>query len=430
MDRLAASLSSNDEGRMRKRMVRTKHIAVILVAAGLSGCGGYAMYESDPTASLNGSGRPAEWTRTAEATPEPAPPEPPAPVIQTPSTAPAADTSASPNAASNKTKSPNASLFARASEPKPAAKPETKPEAKPLDSIAALVTSTQATPIAVAKPVEPPPTAAIEKVAVEPHGRAYLFRGIAGLIYSRGMDRLAERINRTGVTASVNTYLMWRVICEEAIRDYRRDPEPITIIGHSAGGDSAMAFAEVLNAANIPVSLVVTYDPTRIADSVAPNVERYINIFQSRNMLGGGDVVQGRGFHGNYASYNLSWHSEIIHINIEKAERLQEQLVTKVAELSATPPSGEGEAVPVRFNVPGSAPIELWDSGVAVSAHAGDTLQSLAVTYHVPVWALDQINKMSIHTSLTEGERVIIPRHLVPLPSAATSAVSSYAPTR
>jgi acetyl esterase/lipase len=38
------------------------------------------------------------------------------------------------------------------------------------------------------------------------------------------------------------------MVANQAIRDYRRDPEPITLIGHSAGGDSAVAFAEYLNA--------------------------------------------------------------------------------------------------------------------------------------------------------------------------------------
>ena len=120
---------------------------------------------------------------------------------------------------------------------------------------------------------------------------------------------------------------MWRPVADEAIRDYRRDPQPITLIGHSMGGDSALDFAEMLNQAGIPVSLLVTYDPTRIADDVPPNVERYINIYQSSNFMGGGNVVQGSRFHGHYASYNLKNHTEIIHINIEKADRIQEQLV-------------------------------------------------------------------------------------------------------
>ena len=90
----------------------------------------------------------------------------------------------------------------------------------------------------MAKPITiPPPPQPAERVPVEGRGHAYLFRGVAGLIYSRGMDRLADEINRTGVKASVHTYLMWRPVVEEAIANYRRDHAPITIIGHSAGGD-------------------------------------------------------------------------------------------------------------------------------------------------------------------------------------------------
>jgi acetyl esterase/lipase len=70
---------------------------------------------------------------------------------------------------------------------------------------------------------------------------------------------------------SVDTYLLWQVVANQAIGDYRRDPQPITLIGHSAGGDSAVVFAEYLNAADIPVSLLVTYDPTRTAHNVPPD---------------------------------------------------------------------------------------------------------------------------------------------------------------
>ena len=56
--------------------------------------------------------------------------------------------------------------------------------------------------------LEPP--GAAEKMTIQPRGRAYLFRGFIGLLTDRGMDKLTERINRTGVTADVNSYLMWR----------------------------------------------------------------------------------------------------------------------------------------------------------------------------------------------------------------------------
>ena len=44
---------------------------------------------------------------------------------------------------------------------------------------------------------------AAEKMTIQPRGRAYLFRGFIGLLTDRGMDKLTERINRTGVTANV-----------------------------------------------------------------------------------------------------------------------------------------------------------------------------------------------------------------------------------
>ncbi len=382
-------------------MVQAKHIAAILLAAGLSGCG-LSVLDSDTTASFNSSSK-AQWTKSAGAVA----------AADAPATLPAASSDVSSAPSPNKT-AVN-SLFVRASaEANPIAP---SPAAKPV----VLVSTDEAV-----KPIEPPPAAA-EKVIIEPRGRAYLFRGVAGLIYSTGMDTLAERIKRTGVTASVHTYLMWRTVANEAIRDYRRDPEPIIIIGHSMGGDSAVAFAELLNAADIPVSLLVTYDPTRIADDVPANVERYINLFKSNNFMGGGNVVQGRRFHGHYASFNLKDHNEIIHVNIEKAERIQEQLVTKIAQLTATPASAEGEAAPLRFEVPAGAAIELWDSGLPVTAHAGDTLQTFAATYHVPLWALAEANRESERGPLTEGERIIVPRRLVPMPTPIP--VTSYAPT-
>ena len=267
---------------------------------------------------------------------------------------------------------------------------------------------------------------AAQQVTMPPRGRAYLFRGFIGVM-DWGLDKLTERINRTGVTANVNTYLIWRGVADQAISDYRRDPEPITIIGHSLGGDAAVKFAERLDAAGIPVSLLVTYDPTHFADNLSPNVQRYINLYQSSNILvgGGGDVVQGRGFHGHYASFDLKDLHGIYHTNMEKFGNIHDQLVSKITALAATPASAEGEAIPLRINIPSTGSIELWDSGLPVSARAGDTLPVLAVTYHVPLWALTQVNKLSEGAALTKGERITVPRYLIPI--ATPNPVSSHA---
>jgi hypothetical protein len=382
-------------------MVRPSHLIVLLLAVCLSGCGGYAMF--DPSAAFTTPGKQADWTKggSQAAVPEAADYE---------------TTETTPAASSKPESTAQSSLFTQASETKLAAPPA------PVVATAKPITVADAADISV--PVAPAPQA-VEKIT-QPRGRAYLFRGVAGLIYSRGIDTLAARIRRTGIPASVGTYLLWRPTLDEAIRDYRRDPQPIILIGHSMGGDCVLDFAEMLNQAGIPVSLLVTYDPTRIADDVPPNVERYINIYQSSNFMGGGNVVQGSRFHGDYASYNLKDHAEIVHINIEKADRIQEQLVAKVAQLAQTPADAQGEAVPIHLEVPADAAIELWDSGLPVAAHAGDTLKTLAATYHVPLWALAQINSVPEREPLSDGQRIVVPRHLVPMQMPST--VTSYAP--
>ncbi|MGB7037961.1 MAG: LysM peptidoglycan-binding domain-containing protein [Xanthobacteraceae bacterium] len=391
-------------------MVQWRHIVVLLLTAWLGGCGSYAMF--DPSTAFTSGNKQAAWTGNGNGSANEAPG-----ADATVSAAPATDTNAS------------NSLFARASDittaPALAAKPAAAVPDRLLDGSFKLAsTDATAVPAAPAPRTAPSPQAA-DKITA-PRGRAYLFRGVAGLIYSRGIDRLAARIRRTGIPASVDTYLLWRPTADAAIRDYRRDPQPITLIGHSMGGDAVLDFAEYLNAAHIPVSLLVTYDPTRIADDVPPNVARYINIYQSSSFMGGGNVVQGTRFHGHYASYNLKDHTEIVHINIEKENRIQEQLAAKVLQISQTPADAEGEAVPIRMEVPADAPIELWDSGLPVQAHAGDSLKTLSATYQVPQWALSQLNSVSEREPLSEGQRIVIPRYLVPMPTPV--AVSSYAP--
>src|SRR5215831_14023204 len=239
-------------------------------------------------------------------------------------------------------------------------------------------------------------------------GRAYLFYGLIPQI-DWGMDELAQRINRSGIAAGNYSHASWRSVADQAISDYRRDPKPVAVVGHSIGGNSAVQFAQALGAAHVPVSLLITYDPNRGSDSIPANVHRYINLYQSSNILGGGDLAPGPGFHGHYASYNLKDRSEIIHVNLDKFSRIQELLAAKIRSMAG---GGEGEAVPLRIVFAASGPIELWDSGAAISAHAGDTLQSLAAAYHVPVWAVAQVNRKSESAALSEGERVVVPRYL------------------
>ena len=258
----------------------------------------------------------------------------------------------------------------------------------------------------------PPPTS-----SNAPRARAYLFRGALGPFFSRGIDRLTERLEEAGITANVYEFTICRLIAAQAIEEYRENPAPIVLIGHSMGGFCAVKFAEILEGEGIRADLVVAIDPAHVTPDVPLNVDRFINIFLSKDVLGGGDVKAKPGFKGHYASFDLSQHDEVTHINIEKVDAIQQQLVTKVVQLVTA--KAEGPAVPIRCVVPAKAFIDLWDSGIAVFARPGDSLQSIASAYRVPLWSINQVNKGADRTALVPGERVVVPRHLEPLVEAS-----------
>jgi LysM repeat protein len=77
----------------------------------------------------------------------------------------------------------------------------------------------------------------------------------------------------------------------------------------------------------------------------------------------------------------------------------------------------------LKYTVPGSAPIILWDDAVQVKAKSGETLETIASTYRAPPWAIAQINKLDADRPLEPGRALIIPRSLyanVAPPAAAS----------
>ena len=277
-------------------------------------------------------------------------------------------------------------------------------------SSAAVAANAIAAPSAAAPspPVAAPPPAA-------PHMRAYLFRGALGPIFSRGMDHLAERIENAGIPADVNEFTICRMIAEGAIRKYREDPALMVLIGHSMGGFCVLQFSQMLQAEGIAVSLAVMIDPPQISPPVPLNIERCINIFLSKDVLGGSNIKTAKGYQGHFASFDLSQHDEVYHVNIDKMDGVHDQVMAKILQLATTPAKAAGEAVPLNYVVPPGNAIELWDSGMPVFARPGDTLQTIAALYRVPLWSLTQVNKgVAESAPLVPGERVVVPRHLLP----------------
>ncbi|UWU91134.1 LysM peptidoglycan-binding domain-containing protein [Bradyrhizobium sp. CB1015] len=261
-----------------------------------------------------------------------------------------------------------------------------------------------------------------------PPPKVYLFRGAMGPIFSTGMDRLSEKLTQAGFSADVYEFTLCRLIGNRAIASYKEKAAPIVLIGHSMGGLCSIVISEMAAKENIPISLVIAIDPAHATGDVPLNVERFINIFLSDSVLGGGDVVAVPGFRGHYASYDLKENARVSHINIEKSDDIHRQIVEMVTQLPRIPPRTQADAVPLRYLVPADTLVELWDSGVRVSVRRGDTMESIAAANRVPLWTLAQSNSLPENAQLTPGQTIIVPRHLTPPEPAAAMATPPAAP--
>jgi hypothetical protein len=228
------------------------------------------------------------------------------------------------------------------------------------------------------------------------------------------MDNLARRIEAGGYEVQVFNYTGWIRPAKELVKRYRADAvKPrIIAIGHSAGGDSAIRFALSLKRAGIPVDLILTLDPTRIANRVPANVLRFVNIYSSEHTFGGGAPTPAPDFEGHFASVDLRDYSDIWHIYMPGMEGLQDAIVAKIAEVVAVPAAHDASAVPIEYALPKDSPFELWDSGVAVVAAAGETAATVAAQFGVPAWAVAGINEVAADAPLAAGQRLVVPRRV------------------
>jgi hypothetical protein len=265
-------------------------------------------------------------------------------------------------------------------------------------------------------------------------GHVYLMWGLAGEIFSRGLDGLAAKIERAGVAASVHSMVETASITETIIRNYRRDPSsaPVMLLGHSSGGDAVIAIAERLKAANVPVGLIFGFDPTPIAGRIPSNVEMFINLYQATNIIGGGSAAGASDFRGRMVNVDLREHREIVHITLDKSDVIHALVVDKVVGVAAAaaqrqaalamaaappprkpqtktnkpqnPPPAYVLPLTMRYVVPAKEPIALYDSAIS------DTLESVAARMNAPGWIIAQVNKITDDAPMRPGQTLLIPQ--------------------
>lgn len=271
-------------------------------------------------------------------------------------------------------------------------------------------------------------------------GHVYLLRGLAGEIYSLGVDQLADKITRRGVTATAHGMHTFSFVADDIIRKYKSGEErgPIMLLGHSTGGDLIIAMAQKLKANGVPVALAFGFDPTRISGDVPSNVELFINIFQRNNPIGGGEASAARDFRGRLINVDLRDHTEIVHITLDKSPVLHDLVASKIIAVAANAarPAGSRKKQPagggvgdvrplvLKYVVPANKPIELWDSAIKVTVRPGDTLESIVAAYGAPAWLLEQVNRLNADNPIEPGRVLLVPRSLEATPPPAIGAIA------
>lgn len=122
-----------------------------------------------------------------------------------------------------------------------------------------------------------------------------LVRGLFGMIYSRGMDTLASKLQRAGYNTQVwnhsALFLAWFAntgrIASEILRLISTG-QKVVLVGHSFGANTVLMAARSITAG---IPLLCAVDPAAQYDcSVAKGVKRALGFRQNGNMIGRGQL--------------------------------------------------------------------------------------------------------------------------------------------
>lgn len=155
----------------------------------------------------------------------------------------------------------------------------------------------------------------------------YLLRG-AFNIFSLGLDEIAAKLRRLGIYATVDNYLGWQGLADQAAADYKSGRlRTIILVGHSSGAVAVTDMAARLGQLGVPVKLAIGLDPTA-HDTASGHVDRYINYYIGNGL--GVAVGKGRQFSGTLQNVDMEKHPDLGHFNIDKNPALQEQVIKQI----------------------------------------------------------------------------------------------------
>lgn len=171
--------------------------------------------------------------------------------------------------------------------------------------------------------------------------QVYLLRGWFG-VFSSGMDAMAEQLRGKGIKAEAIGHLAWRGIVDKVAAERAAGkPGPLILAGHSQGANNVIEMARELEKKKIPVDLLITLAPY-LQDPVPTNVVRALNYYQAGGW--GAPLSGDKGFRGKISNIDMQGDLISTHVNIDKNDRVQSDIVREVTALSRRPAAAAAPA--------------------------------------------------------------------------------------
>jgi len=161
----------------------------------------------------------------------------------------------------------------------------------------------------------------------QPGEHVYLLRG-AFNVFSLGMDQIAALLKQHGIRATVDNYLAWPTLAEQAAAEYKNGrARTIILVGHSSGAMAVTGMAARLSELGVPVKLAIGLDPTSRMTTTG-HVDRYINYYVAHGF--GDPVDRGQGFSGVLQNVDLEHMANVGHFNIDKNNVVQGMVIRDI----------------------------------------------------------------------------------------------------
>ena len=171
-------------------------------------------------------------------------------------------------------------------------------------------------------------SAAAQPAAANAEAQVYLLRGLFN-VFSLGMDELAEKLKKYGFRPTVSTWESGHSITSAIAGQYGNGARPpIFLIGHSLGANTTFQIATDLQGKSIPVTLIVTFDPT-VPGVVPANVVRFINFYAHNGF--GHRAQPGPGFTGELDNLDLTADG-VTHDSIDALDRYHQFVIARMLE--------------------------------------------------------------------------------------------------